>query len=160
RLAAVVLSALNHRYSGAVHWLFLRGLSRERRHWGTFPETFERLVPSARVHALDLPGAGTERGRASPLTIAEIAADLRARWLPLRSAHAKDGRAWGILGMWLGGMVAMEWCAMHAGDFARLVLAGSSAGNLSKPWRRFDLRIVPAALRSLADRDPAKREER
>jgi pimeloyl-ACP methyl ester carboxylesterase len=138
-----------------VHWLFLRGLSREQRHWGAFPEVFARHVPGARVHCLDLPGAGTERGRASPITIEAIAADVRARWLPLRE---EMNGSWGLLAMSLGGMVAMAWCAEHPDDFSRLVLAGTSAGDLSPPWRRFKLRIVPAAVRTLIERDPVARE--
>jgi pimeloyl-ACP methyl ester carboxylesterase len=140
-----------------VHWLFLRGLSREQRHWGSFPEVFARKVAGARVHCLDLPGAGTERDRASPASIDAITADVRARWLALR---AEDAEPWALLAMSLGGMVAMAWCAAHPGDFARLVLAGTSAGDLSPPWRRFDLRIVPDALRALMERDPARREAR
>ncbi len=140
-----------------MHWLFLRGLAREQRHWGPFPRMFERQVPEARVHCLDLPGAGTEHGRASPTTIDGIVADLRARWLALRDAHAGP---WALLGMSLGGMVGMAWCAEHPEDFARLVLGGSSAGDLSRPWRRFDLRIVPAALAAMAERSPARREEK
>jgi pimeloyl-ACP methyl ester carboxylesterase len=143
-------------YGARMHWLFLRGLAREQRHWGSFPEVFARTVPGASVHCLDLPGAGSERGRASPTTLRGIARDVRERWLALRHAH--DG-AWGLLGMSLGGMVAMDWCAEHRGDFARLVLAGTSAGDLSPPWRRFDLRQVPTALRSVGQRDPLRRED-
>ncbi|HEY8041369.1 MAG TPA: alpha/beta hydrolase [Polyangiaceae bacterium] len=140
-----------------MHWLFLRGLSREARHWGAFPGVFARHVPGARVHCLDLPGAGTERERASPGTVESIAADVRGRWLALREEHAGP---WALLGMSLGGMVAMAWCSLHPGDFSRLVLASTSAGDLSPPWRRFDPRIVPAALRALVERRPARREER
>jgi hypothetical protein len=42
-------------YADRVNWLFLRGLSREQRDWGDFPETFERRV-GGRVYFLDLPG--------------------------------------------------------------------------------------------------------
>jgi pimeloyl-ACP methyl ester carboxylesterase len=140
-----------------VNWLLLRGLSREQRHWGRFPERFEREVPGARVHCLDLPGTGTEHRRASPTTIAEIAEDLRARWLALRAGS--EG-SWGLLGMSLGGMVAMAWCAAHPEDFSRVVLASTSAGDLSGPLTRFDPRILPGAIRALVERDPARREAR
>ena len=140
-----------------MHWIFLRGLGREQRHWGTFPGLFERVVPGARVHCLDLPGAGTERARPSPTTVEAIADDVRARWLALRHAHQGP---WGLLGMSLGAMTAAAWCARHPEDFARLVLAGASAGDLSPPWRRFGLRVLPAALAALAGRDPVRRERR
>ncbi len=139
------------------NWLFLRGLSREQRHWGTFPQVFERATGGDRVFLLDLPGTGTENGRASPKTIEGIADDVRRRWESLRDANQGP---WGLLGISLGGMVAMAWTAAHPNDFTRLVLASTSAGNLSPPLERFDWKIVPAALRSLFERDPVKREER
>ena len=143
-----------------MHWLFLRGLAREQRHWGSFPALFARRVPGARVHCLDLPGAGTERGRASPTTVEAIAADLRGALARAARRARGTSEPWGLLGMSLGGMVAMAWCAAHPEDFARLVLAGTSAGDLSRPWRRFDLRIVPTGLGVLAERDPVRREEK
>jgi pimeloyl-ACP methyl ester carboxylesterase/alpha-ketoglutarate-dependent taurine dioxygenase len=140
-----------------VDWLFLRGLSREQRHWGSFPGLYARTVPGARVHCLDLPGSGAENGRASPSSIEAIAADVRARWLALRGGHAGP---WGLFAISLGGMVAMAWCAAHPGDFARLVLVSTSAGDLSRPWKRFDPRVLPGGVRALAARDPVRREAR
>ncbi|HEY8086659.1 MAG TPA: alpha/beta hydrolase, partial [Polyangiaceae bacterium] len=111
-----------------MNWLFLRGLSREQRHWGSFPALFKRVVPASgaptRVWCLDLPGTGTEHERPSPRTIEGIMEDLRARWVALREAEPAP---WGLLAMSLGGMVAMAWCDAHPGDFARLVLASTSA---------------------------------
>ena len=39
-------------------WIFLRGLTRESRHWGNFPETFRSEVPAAQVFS-----AGSARQR-------------------------------------------------------------------------------------------------
>ena len=39
-------------------WVFLRGLVRERRHWGKFPADFQRECPDADIVTLDLPGNG------------------------------------------------------------------------------------------------------
>lgn len=138
-----------------MNWLFLRGLAREQRHWGDFPARFERNVPGARVRCLDLPGAGTEHRRASPASVEAIMEDVRARWLALRDASEGP---WGLLAMSLGGMVAMAWCEAHPEDFARVVLASTSSGELSRPWRRFAPGILPGALRAFAERDPVRRE--
>jgi pimeloyl-ACP methyl ester carboxylesterase len=138
-----------------MHWLLLRGLAREQRHWGDFPLVFARALPHTTAHCLDLPGAGTEHRRRSPDTIATIADDVRTRWLALRHAHPGP---WGLFGMSLGGMIAMDWCASHPADFARVVLASTSAGDLSRPWRRFGLAILPRAVRVLAGRDAVRRE--
>ena len=66
------------------------------------------------MHALDLPGFGTEHARGSPSTAAGIAEDVRARWLALRETNPGP---WGLLGMSLGGMVTMAWCRAHPRDF-------------------------------------------
>ena len=138
-----------------MHWLLLRGLAREQRHWLSFPAALEHAAPGDRVHLLDLPGAGTEHARTSPTSILAIAEDVRARWLALREEHVGP---WCLLGMSLGGMVAMAWASAHPNDFARVVLASTSAGDLSPPWRRFGLRVARDAVRSLAEGDAFLRE--
>src|SRR5262249_53999057 len=95
---------------------------------------------------------GTENGRQSPVSVRAIAEDVRARW--------PGGGEWGLCAVSLGGMVAMQWCADHPDDFARLVLVNTSAADLSVPWRRMRLRVVPQVLLALASRDVARREER
>ncbi|APR84543.1 Hypothetical protein A7982_09892 [Minicystis rosea] len=136
-------------------WLFLRGLSREQRHWGAFPEVFRDAWPGARVHLLDLPGTGTEASRESPLTMRDIKADLRERFLALKAAHPGP---WGLLGVSLGGMVAMQWCADHPQDFARLVLANTTASNVGKPWDRMSPAAFATFSRAMLARDRVARE--
>lgn len=136
-------------------WLFLRGLSREARHWLPFPETFEREVPGARVHLLDLPGAGTEWRRAAPLDVGAAVRDVRARWLRLREEHAGP---WSVLGISLGGMVTLRWIADFPGDFVRAVVVNTSAGDLSPPWGRMRLGVMPRIARALRTRDDVARE--
>ena len=134
-----------------MRWLLLRGLAREQRHWGEFRKALEARVEA--VECIDLPGAGTEHARRSPLSIAAIAEDVRARFRP-------GGARWGLCAVSLGGMVAMQWCFAHPDDFAAVVLVNTSAANLSAPWRRLSLRVVPSVLLALGERDRARREER
>lgn len=138
-----------------MNFLLLRGLSREQRHWGSFPDTLCARIPDLRVHCLDLPGTGTESHRPGPTTVEAIAEDLRERWLALRDANPGE---WGLLGMSLGGMVAMQWCADHPADFSRVVLCNTSAGNLSRPWSRLDPRVLPSLVRAMTFSDPVVRE--
>lgn len=138
-------------------WLLLRGLSREQRHWGAFPDILRQKLPGATLHFLDLPGAGTEAHRPSPVTVRGIMEDVRARWLPLRAANKGP---WGLLAMSLGGMVAMQWCADHPGDWARVALANTSAANVGRPWDRMSPRAVFTVVRVMFERDPVARERR
>lgn len=139
-----------------MNWLLLRGLAREQRHWGSFPEAFARAL-GVRVHCLDLPGTGTENGRPTPTTLPEIADDVRARWTALRDSTPGP---WSLLGISLGGMVSMQWVGAHPEDFERVVLLNTSASNLSRPWERLDLGVVPGIAKALFDRDPVRRERR
>ena len=117
-------------------WLLLRGLAREQRHWGAFRAAL--ASQGAEVQCLDLPGAGTENDRKSPASIRGITEDLRERW----RRTPREG-AWGLCAVSLGGMVAMDWCGRHPDDFDALVLVNTSAANLSVPWRRMNLRVLP-----------------
>lgn len=139
-----------------MNWLLLRGLAREQRHWGDFPETLARLL-GHRVHCLDLPGTGTEHERPSPTSIEAMAEDVRSRWQALRQDHPG---AWRLLGISMGGMLSMHWAATHPDDFDGVVLLNTSASNLSRPWERMGLEVVPGVLRSLFESDPVRRERR
>lgn len=112
-------------------WILLRGLAREKRHYGAFVDAFAD-VPGADVVPMDLAGFGDESARASPSTVAGITDDLRARW---RLLHG-DAPA-GIFALSLGGMVALDWAARYPRDLAHVVVVNTSAGDLSKPWERF-----------------------
>lgn len=137
------------------HWLFVRGLSREARHWLPFPERFERDVPGARVHLLDLPGAGTEWRRRAPLSVGRAMRDVRRRWLRLRDSHPGS---WAILGISLGGMVVLRWAGDHPGDFEHAVVINTSAADLSPPWGRMRLGVMPGIVRALRTDDAVARE--
>ncbi len=122
-------------------WLLLRGLVRERRHWGDFPERL--AAAGGDVLTLDLPGVGTERGRPSPTSIAAIVADLRARWLAERGA---GGDPWRLFAPSLGGMIALAWAEAHPDDFAGVAVCNTSARDLAGVLDRFS----PAAIRTVA----------
>jgi pimeloyl-ACP methyl ester carboxylesterase len=140
-----------------VNWLLLRGLGREQRHWGRFPAVLRRELAGESVHFLDLPGAGTEHARKSPARIAAITIDLRYRFLELQ---ARSPGPWRLLGLSLGGMVAMDWCERFPGDFGAVVLVNTSAADLSRPWRRMQLDVVPGFVAALASRDEVARGRR
>lgn len=131
-------------------WLLLRGLVRQARHWGDFPNVLVARGLSPLL--LDLPGVGLERHRTSPASIAGIVDDLRARFLP----HA--GGPWGIYAQSLGGMIALDWAARYPQDFERVVVTNTSANDLSPRRHRlsdFGLRTI---LRAVRTRDPVARE--
>ena len=125
-------------------WIFLRGLTREARHWGDFPATFRAAIPDARVVALDLPGNGRLYRMSSPLDVEAMAAYCRAELL---------GRGiqppYHLLAMSLGAMVAVAWAAQYPREIAASVLINTSL----RPFSPFYHRLKPenyAALCKIA----------
>lgn len=112
-------------------WIFLRGLTRERRHWGDFPAVFRRELPDAEVLSPDLPGNGTLNALRSPAGIGAMAERCRA------TLQAQGIRPpYFLLAMSLGAMVAAEWAACHPEELRGAVLISTSFGGISPFHRR------------------------
>ena len=136
--------------------ILIRGLAREQRHWGPFVELTEAAFPELRVHCLDFPGFGTEYGRKSPLRLEEISDDFENRWKNL--ALPGDEPA-GVLGLSLGGMVALDWCARRTLNLKFAAIINSSAGNHSAPWKRLRLDFLSRVWRAQLSSDPRRKEK-
>lgn len=116
------------------NWLLLRGLTRDQRHWEGFPDEFRTRL-GATVRTIDPPGFGTQNTRTSPRSVPAITDDIRARFRP-------EGSEWSLLGISLGGMMAMDWCARYPDDFQRCVVVNTSARE-TLDLRRLNPRVLP-----------------
>ncbi len=114
--------------------LLLRGLTREKSHWGTFLPKLKRSLPEAQVFCLDLPGAGTENEKESPLSIDGIMEELRSRWL--NELKGSGRKHWFIVGHSLGGMITLDWINRFPKDFKTAFLINTSSRGHSQFWRR------------------------
>ncbi|MCX7167450.1 MAG: alpha/beta hydrolase [Rhodocyclales bacterium] len=112
-------------------WVLLRGLTRESRHWGRFPEHLGAALGDARVICLDLPGNGKLNGTAS-LPSVEAMAD----WCHAEIARLGIAPSVQVLAMSLGAMVAVAWAARHPHDIAAAVLVNTSLRPVSPFYRR------------------------
>jgi pimeloyl-ACP methyl ester carboxylesterase len=131
-----------------MRWLLIRGLSRDARHWGSFPQTFAKEL-GVEVQTIDPPGFGTQIARTSPSTIAEITDDIRDR----ANIHGED---WSILGISLGGMVTLDWLARYPNDFQRAVVINTSASNVGPPHARARPAFMSAIATAVIRRDIGK----
>ncbi|MBI4984237.1 MAG: alpha/beta hydrolase [Rhodocyclales bacterium] len=123
-------------------WVFLRGLTRESRHWGDFPAAFRSAISGAAVVLLDLPGNGCLNGLTSPLGVAAMTDHCRAQLL------AQDvGPPYGILAMSLGALVAVDWAARYPAELDACVLINTSLRPYSPFFRRLRPRNYPALLK-------------
>lgn len=124
-------------------WILLRGLTREARHWGRFPAVLELACPGEAVLTPDLPGAGRRHGEASPASVAGLLAGVRDR-LPASGPPPP----YCLLGLSLGGMLALEWAARYPAEVAGCVLVNTSLRPLSPFFQRLRPRHYPALLRA------------
>ncbi|TWG81686.1 alpha-beta hydrolase superfamily lysophospholipase [Cupriavidus gilardii J11] len=133
-------------------WILLRGLTRETRHWGTFPATLATTLglnvsPGSSgpdVMTLDLPGNGTEHGVRSPTSVSAMVALVRER------AHAAGlRRPYRLLALSLGGMVATAWAHTHPREIDRLVLINTSMRPFGWPHQRMRWHAWPRVLQLL-----------
>ena len=136
-------------------WILLRGLAREARHWGRFGGKLEaRLGAGHIVRALDLPGMGAANGLPSPMSVAGIAAECRARLL---AQGAKP--PWVLVGLSLGGMVAIEWSRRWPGEVTACAIVNSS-DHSSAPAERLSLRSMWRIAMMFLPGMPVRQRER
>jgi pimeloyl-ACP methyl ester carboxylesterase len=112
-------------------WVLLRGLTREARHWGRFPQHLCAALDGARVTCLDLPGNG-QQNRMASLASVEAMAD----WCHAELARRGSAFPCGVVAMSLGAMVATAWAQRHPGDLAAAVLINTSLRPFSPFYRR------------------------
>jgi pimeloyl-ACP methyl ester carboxylesterase len=123
-------------------WIFLRGLSRECRHWGNFAETLRHEIADADPIALDLPGNGSLYRLDSPTDVESMAEACRrelARRGVLPPYH--------LLAMSLGAMVAVAWANHYPEEIAGCVLINTSLRPFSPFYHRLRPASYPALLR-------------
>lgn len=116
-------------------WIFLRGLVRESRHWGSFVQEFAATNPDTRVITLDLPGNGRACIGTSPASVGGMVEAYRVQ---LREMG--ETAPYCILAVSLGGMVATEWSCRYPDDVDQLVLINTSM----RPISAFHQRLMPA----------------
>lgn len=131
-------------------WLLLRGLGRERRHWGSFPQVLSKACGEA-VYSVDLPGFGQLAQQRSPTTMEAIAAALT----PTLRQHVDIDK---VLGLSLGGMTACALLQQHPQRFTHCVLVNSSSALSPFHWRLRPTAIC--TLMSLPLLSPAAQEEK
>jgi pimeloyl-ACP methyl ester carboxylesterase len=138
-------------------WLLVRGLTRERRHWHEFPGLLAEREASGDVELVDLPGAGAEAGHVPLPSVAWMARDVARRLPP--SFSGVGAKPYHVLGLSLGGMVALELCRLFPERFSSAVIINASS-RLTPPHERLRPGAALELLRAALTLDPASRERR
>ena len=136
-------------------FVLLRGWAREARHWGDFTRQLAEAIPGARVATPDLPGAGARNADESPKHI-------RGYVDALRTALGDDGIAppYHLVGVSMGGMVAIEWARRYPAEIAAAALINTSALRFSWPHERLRPSIWGTVMHISRLRDDAVARER
>jgi pimeloyl-ACP methyl ester carboxylesterase len=119
------------------HWILLRGLCRESRHWGQFATTMQQRLPDTRVSCIDLPGNGTRYKHLTPTSVSELIDDLHRRHRPEQPVY--------LLGLSTGGIIAYHWMQEYPDDLQGIVMVNSSLS----PWNKPHMRLQPGAMPKL-----------
>lgn len=110
------------------HFVLLRGLWREARHWGKFTDQLQQQFPAARISTPDIPGNGMRHHETSPDTIAAMTDALRQQ---INSNHPIR-----LIALSMGGMMAIDWITRYPTEIEAAVLINTSARPLSPFYHR------------------------
>ena len=108
------------------------------------------------VLALDLPGFGTREDEKSPITIANTTDRVREEFLK-QKGQEKD---WMLLGISLGGMVALDWAARYPMDFQGVTVINTSSKDSGPLWQRLTVFGLYKILQSLTKRKNPREKEK
>ena len=134
-------------------WVLLRGLMREARHWGDFPEHFQRTIHAGRNVTIDFPGNGILHRQSSLASVAGMADYCR-----LRLDELGHSPPYNVLALSLGAMVAVAWDKAFPGELDRLVLINTSLAPFSPYYQRLRPANYASLLGLLVSISPVTRE--
>jgi pimeloyl-[acyl-carrier protein] methyl ester esterase len=113
-----------------MHLVLLRGLAREAGHWLEFPASLQQQLGSEwKIHLPDFPGCGRRFQQPALTNIADMTDYLRIQLAPFRDEPVY------VMGISMGGMVALDWAQRFPAELAGIILLNSSAGDQPVSWR-------------------------
>lgn len=135
-------------------WILLRGLAREKGHWGPFLDEFVSRFSSDIVLPIDLPGAGEFVDTSCPRNMLEVFQFVRSQVIERADASAK----FSVVAISMGGMVAMEWMKHKPEEIQDCVLMNTSLKSLSPIYQRLRWQIWQRFLQIITIQNNRERE--
>ncbi len=133
--------------------ILLRGLIREKRHWGSFTQELQIALPAASILTPEIPGVGQYHQMISPDTIEEIIHFVRKK-----HEDQISGKKNIIVAMSLGGMIAKRWGELYPDDFQKMILVNTSFKGINSIHQRMRPLSMLNLLRIFFMPDIAARE--
>ncbi len=132
-----------------VHFVLIRGLLRDARHWGDFTDALQQRFPHSLISTPDVPGNGRLCHAVSPTTIAAMTDALRGQ---IMASYPLT-----LIGLSMGGMIAIDWMCRYPNEVEAAVLINTSVKPLSPFYQRLHWMAYPRLLRVIVH-TPAERE--
>lgn len=123
------------------HFILIRGLLREARHWGGFTRQLQQLFPGAHFIAPDIPGNGRLHQLTSPGTVAAMTEALRNQISQRQNLK--------LIALSMGGMIAIDWMSRYPEEVVAAVLINTSARPLSPFYHRLRWTAYPCVIKML-----------
>jgi len=134
--------------------VLLRGLTREKRHWGRFHHLLQAQLPEAILLTPDLPGNGENFNQTSPTQIQAMTDLLRREIYDELTDHSY------LIALSMGGMLAIDWLNRFPGEIRGAVLINTSLKGISPLMQRLRPKALLNLIAALIDTKPASRERR
>ncbi len=131
------------------HFVLIRGLLRDARHWGEFTDKLQQSFPHSLISTPDVPGNGRLYRAVSPTTIVAMTETLR------RQVTASYPLT--LIGLSMGGMIAIDWMCRYPDEVEAAVLINTSVRPLSPFYQRLHWMVYPRLFKMICN-TPTKRE--
>lgn len=114
-----------------MHIILLRGLAREAAHWKDFPTQLHAAIgDECEIHCVDFPGCGPYFRKRALRSISAMTDFARAQLTEKNICERVI-----VIGISMGGMVALDWAQRFPAQLGGLVIINSSAGDQPISWR-------------------------
>ena len=129
--------------------ILIRGLFREKRHWGDFPDMLANQGAIGKVLCVEIPGNGELHKLKTPASVNGMVEAIRQQ--------LAGEQSYVLVGLSMGGMIALQWAKNHPQEVQTVICINSSNAAFSAFYERLRpekyLSIITALLQK-----PAKRE--
>lgn len=132
----------------------LRGLVREKAHWGNFPELLQKALSHTTVVTPEILGVGEYVDTPSSDNFEAMVDFMRDKYF----LNVKDNGPHYILAMSLGGMIARCWAEKYPNDFKGLILANTSFKGINPLFSRLKPKALLTFLKIFFTASVEKRE--
>ena len=132
----------------------IRGLTRESGHWGDFVNLLESQLPEAKIHLMDLPGAGVYHKTNAPSSFKKMVDFMRKDMIDTINPEEHNI----VFATSLAGMLATEWTINYKNGFDGLIMVNSSFKGICSTNERANKSVRGDMLRILLTNNIKRRE--